>query len=251
MNIDWKIGVKAQASVLIGSTPGCAGTSGVGTGEGVGEAPEAPGAPVPAHAATTATRRASRKNGSQTGSPAQRRLTTPSRSADRVIATRVPGMTAGDPLRTHPAALEQAVLHDRLLRVAGAGGLEPAARRHPGEQDPVQPDQAHPDRLVDAHQAADPPSAPPLVSERRNAPTSASWSAATIAGRAMMRTSQPGWNEGAITLSASRSRRLTRFRTTAPPSFRPVDRPKRVVSRSVRTNLTVNSGWDWVVPDPP
>ena len=28
----------------------------------------------------------------------------------------------------------------------------------------------------------------------------------------MMRTSQPGWNEGAITLSASRMRRRTRFR---------------------------------------
>ena len=53
----------------------------------------------------------------------------------------------------------------------------------------------------------------------------------TIDGRAMMRTSQPGWNEGAITLSASRSRRLTRFRTTAPPSLRPVESPNRVVFR--------------------
>src|SRR6478609_6842266 len=41
-----------------------------------------------------------------------------------------------------------------------------------------------------------------------------------MAGRAMMRTSQPGWNEGAITLSASRSRRRTRLRTTAPPGGR-------------------------------
>jgi hypothetical protein len=63
-----------------------------------------------------------------------------------------------------------------------------------------------------------------------------------------MRTSQPGWNEGAITLSASRSRRRTRFRTTAPPSARPVDSPNRVVSRSVRRNRAVRSGWDRLVP---
>ena len=66
----------------------------------------------------------------------------------------------------------------------------------------------------------------------------------------MMRTSQPGWNDGAIALSASRSRRRTRFRTTAPPRRRPVDRPKRVVSRSVRTNRAENKGWDLVVPAP-
>ena len=95
-----------------------------------------------------------------------------------------------------------------------------------------------------------PPNTPPRTSIRCNAPTSASWSASTIAGRAMMRTSQPGWNEGAITLSASRSRRRTRFRTTAFPSRRPVDRPKRVVSRSVRRNRAENNGWDLVVPEP-
>ena len=48
----------------------------------------------------------------------------------------------------------------------------------------------------------------------------------------MIRTSQPGWNEGAITLNTSRSRRRTRFRTTAPPRRLPVARPNRVVSRS-------------------
>jgi hypothetical protein len=74
------------------------------------------------------------------------------------------------------------------------------------------------------------------------------WSASTIAGRATIRTSQPGWNEGAIALSTSRSRRRTRLRTTAPPSFRPVARPNRVVSRSVRRNRAVRSGWDRRVP---
>ena len=88
----------------------------------------------------------------------------------------------------------------------------------------------------------------PRTSVRCNAPTSASWSASTIAGRAMMRTSQPGWNEGAITLSTSRIRRRTRFRTTALPRRRPVASPKRVVSRSVRRNRAESKAWDLVVP---
>ncbi|GEM_PF-2260388 len=66
----------------------------------------------------------------------------------------------------------------------------------------------------------------------------------------MIRTSQPGWNEGAITLSASRSRLRTLFRTTAPPSLRPVDRPKRVSSRPVLRIRTTSREWDLTVPSP-
>ena len=66
----------------------------------------------------------------------------------------------------------------------------------------------------------------------------------------MIRTSQPGWNEGAITLSASRSRLRTLFRTTAPPSLRPVDMPKRVSSRSVRRTRTTSRDRDLTVPSP-
>ena len=66
----------------------------------------------------------------------------------------------------------------------------------------------------------------------------------------MIRTSQPGWNEGAITLSASRSRLRTLFRTTAPPSLRPVESPKRVSSRSVRRIRTTSREWDLTVPSP-
>ena len=58
----------------------------------------------------------------------------PSRAAaaqrHRVVAARVPRMAAGDALGAHPAAPQQAVLDDRLLRVARAARLEPAARRH-------------------------------------------------------------------------------------------------------------------------
>jgi hypothetical protein len=64
----------------------------------------------------------------------------------------------------------------------------------------------------------------------------------------MIRTSQPGWNEGAITVSDARSRLRTRFRTTAPPSLRPVESPKRVTSRSVRRTRTTSREWDLTVP---
>jgi hypothetical protein len=46
MNINWKIGVKIQARKLMGSAPGWAGTSGVGTGvaDGAPEPLDPPGA---------------------------------------------------------------------------------------------------------------------------------------------------------------------------------------------------------------
>jgi hypothetical protein len=66
----------------------------------------------------------------------------------------------------------------------------------------------------------------------------------------MIRTSQPGWNEGAITLSASRSRLRTLLRTTAPPSLRPVERPKRVSSRPVLRIRTTSMEWDRTDPSP-
>ena len=134
---------------------------------------------------------------------------------------------------------QQPVLLDRLLGVARAGRLVAAAGRQPGEHDAVEPDQPIPIRPMRFTCPPDLRARRPERRIRRSAPTSVSWSASTIAGRAMMRTSQPGWNEGAITLSASRSRRRTRLRTTAPPSARPVDSPNRVVSRSVRRNRAV------------
>ena len=64
----------------------------------------------------------------------------------------------------------------------------------------------------------------------------------------MMSTSQPGWYEGAITLSASRIRRRTRLRTTAPPSRRPVDNPNLVSGRPVRRNRAWSRRWDRIDP---
>src|SRR5215210_4882447 len=244
MNIVWKIGVNAKANRLTGSAPGCAGLNGCC---GVPDGPDAPGEPSEppgTHAATTSPRRTRARGTIQR---CRRRDVMPSIGglANRVITAWVPGMASSDPSRAHPAALEEAVPLDRLLGIARAGRLEPARRGKESEHDAVEPDEPDPDAL---HVAVGPPSTPPRPSSRRNAPTSASWPASTTAGRAMMRTSQPGWNEGAITLSASRSRRLTRLRTTAPPSFRPVASPNRVVSRSVRRNRAARYVWDRLVP---
>jgi hypothetical protein len=167
--------------------------------------------------------------------------------ANRVVTAGVTRVAPTDPADAHPAPLQQSVPVDRLFRVARAGRLVSAAGRHPREEDPVEPDEPDSDSF---HVAVGPPSTPPRWRSRPSAPTNFSWSESTIAGRAMIRTSQPGWNEGAITLSASRRRRLTRFRTTAPPSLRPVDSPNRVVSRSVRRNRAEKRGWDRLVPAP-
>ena len=64
----------------------------------------------------------------------------------------------------------------------------------------------------------------------------------------MIRTSHPVSNESSIERSASRSRRLTRLRVTALPIRRPVARPNRVLSRSVRRTLTARRGCDRLVP---
>jgi hypothetical protein len=158
-------------------------------------------------------------------------------------------MTAGDAPGAHPAAANETVLVDRLLGVPRTGGLVATAGGQPCEEHAICPDRTDPDPTAyPSHWPAGPPSTPPLRRTRRTAPTSASWSAPTSAGRAMMRTSQPGWNDGAIALSATRRRRRTRLRTTAPPSLRPVDNPNRVVPRSVRLNLAWRSVWDREVP---
>src|SRR3954454_20590211 len=124
MNITWKIGVNSHASVLTGS-PGTAGLSGgAGECEGAGE-PDAPGATDDpgAHPATTSTTRMSRPIWAmRTHGSRRRRMGTDNALADGVIAAPAPRMTAADAPNPHPAALDEPVLLDGLLRVARAGG---------------------------------------------------------------------------------------------------------------------------------
>src|SRR5262249_60108478 len=70
-------------------------------------------------------------------------------SGDWVVAAGVPRTAARDALRAHPAPPEQPVLLDRLLGVARAARVVAAARRRPGENDPVEPDQSDTDGLHD------------------------------------------------------------------------------------------------------
>src|ERR671921_178306 len=110
MNIAWKIGVKRKASRLTGSAPGGEGWSGCwGVPLGVGDAPEAPGDALllGKHAAT------SKGSRNRSSGPAHSRASATSCAdrlaglADGVIATRAPGVAAGDPAEPHPAAAQE------------------------------------------------------------------------------------------------------------------------------------------------
>ena len=144
MNMTWKIGVNSQARRLMGSAPGCAGSRG---GCGVGEAC---GCGRHAGRAGSARGRARDHDQDDEQEEGDRSRSGASGAADchevraslanRVIAAPAPGMTAGDPPGAHPAPLEESVLLDGLLGVAGTGRFVAAARRHPREDDPVELD---------------------------------------------------------------------------------------------------------------
>jgi hypothetical protein len=156
-------------------------------------------------------------------------------SADRVIASGVPGMAARDALHAHPAALDQSVSVDGLFRVTRAARLVPAARGQPEERRAIQVDQPDPDflqlaPLSDVAAASTPADVISFAST-----TSSSACEAVAAGRrATSSTSQPGEMRWLKFLKIVRSRRRMRLRTTAPPILRPVDMPKRVRSRELR-----------------
>jgi len=52
----------------------------------------------------------------------------------RVVAGVTPRVAAADPLHAQPTALEGAVATDRLQRVLGTGGGEPAPARRPADE---------------------------------------------------------------------------------------------------------------------
>src|SRR5437667_2367174 len=158
MKSAWEIGVNAQARIPIGSPVRGAGRSGVGTGVGVGVGLAAPGAlpgeDAPEHATTR------RLSAMSSRGPAHARSRGPpwvrSRrlrvkccavlvSTDRVVPARMPWRATSDATCSHPAAADEAVALDGLLRVAGARRLVAAAGGQPAEHDSIQLDEADAD----------------------------------------------------------------------------------------------------------
>src|SRR6476661_6050291 len=126
----WYSGVKSQATSEIGSRANLAGSSGMAAaGVGVAVATPLPLGLAPdgaAHAARISARRMIPSSGSRRAAAGRRRegVTESScESSNRVVAAGMPRVAPGNPLRTHPAALEQPVLVDRLLGVARARRL--------------------------------------------------------------------------------------------------------------------------------
>src|SRR3989442_12307268 len=138
-----------------------------------------------------------------------------------IPAAGMKGVAARDPADGHAPATPPAVALDGFVTVLRAGGHVAAARYHAKqgtERDPIDADQ--PER----HRRHDPLPFGHSIS--------ISWpkrvnSASTARARATITTSQPPSARVNNGLSSSRRRRLTRFRTTALPSFRLTARPTR------------------------
>src|SRR5258706_7982435 len=261
MKIVWNRVVKMTPIRLPMSPWNWAGASGVGTGVALGAtvgaalAPEASGDPPPTSGGEqAATRNANRTTRASPrtihaaprsrGSPRMDGRRRCGRSANRVVASGIAGVAAGDPAGAHDAAPEEPVAFDRLLGVAGAGRLVAAAGRQPGERKAIGMDQRDPEPL---HESP-PATTPPRVSSRRSVCVISGRSEPRIAGLAITSTSQPGRSDGPIDLNASRSRRRTLLRMTAEPSVRPVASPNRVDPSSVRRTRVARSGWDRYAP---
>src|SRR5256885_8769562 len=131
------------------------------------------------------------------------------------------GVAARDPAERHAPATPPAIALDGLVAVLRAGGHVTAARhqaKEGTERDPVDADQRQRCRRHDPHPFAHSIS----ISWRKRAN-----SASTARARARFTTSGPPSARVNNGLTSSRRRRLTRFRTTASPSFRLTARPPR------------------------
>ncbi len=163
---------------------------------------------------------------------------------DRVKSPGMERMTLAEPPDRQPASAPGAVHPHRLQRVRTARRIEPAARRQQrADQPPVEPDQPH----KSARQRRRPPdrvpgrfyclfhTAPPCrrsrtrITEPRSAAKSA-WLAVAAGGLARNTTRLPRGSECRYPATRWRSRRRTRFRTTAGPTARLTMNPTRAGS---------------------
>ena len=256
-------GVKSQARRLNGSASSCAGLTSGASAAGVSAAGESPpgrrrctgggphrrtprrGRPIERRTAATSASEPTPRLERQ----ARRGQRVRSVSADRVVAAGVPRVAAGDPPGAHPGAPEEAVLLDRLLGVARAGRLVAAARRAATR---TGSDRRGSARCRPASRDSPaPPSTPPRCEEfGASAPTRSRWSA--------LDDRRPGDDQdvpAGLERGRHRPDRLAEPSPDAVPDHgaaerRPVARPNRVVSRSVRRNRAARSGWDRMVPAP-
>src|SRR2546429_1205584 len=151
------------------------------------------------------------------GSPAGRVGT----SWHGIPAAGMEGVAARDPAERHAPSTPPAIALDGLVAVLRAGGHVTAARhqaKEGTERDPVDADQRQRCRRHEPHPFAHSIS----ISWRKRAN-----SASTARARATITTSRPPSARVNNGLTSSRRRRLTRFRTTALPSFRLTARPTR------------------------
>src|SRR5256884_2947694 len=131
------------------------------------------------------------------------------------------GVPARDPAERHAPATPPAIALDGFVPVLRAGGCVAAARQHAEEgteRDPIDADQRQRHRRHDPHPFAHSIS----ISWRKRIN-----SASTARARATITTSRPPSARVNNGLTSSRRRRLTRFLTTALPSFRLTARPTR------------------------
>src|ERR1035438_8939172 len=177
---------------------------------------------------------------------------------DGIVTAVAPRVAPEQPPPGEHHALKYAVLPDRVYGVVRAGGLilaapgngrrdEPAVEKH-GSNGDVSQHAAQRARTGRGGTHVCPSSPAPSPGLRSPDLTSSSPSAEPIparpsrsasssaSGRATTTTSWPGASVGSTSEKASRSRRLTLLRSTAPPTFRDTDRPIRGCSTAALGN---------------
>src|SRR5271154_2219432 len=165
---------------------------------------------------------------------------------DRIVSAVAPGVAPEQAPPGEHQAPKYAVPPDRLGRIPRAGRLVLTTPRNRRRDHPLVDDDGHDDHA--AQQANGPSSgrdhwrpsptdsstpsrSPALAINSLNAaatPVNPSRSASSRdGGRATTTTSRPGFNSCSAAAKASRSNRLTRLRSTAPPTLRETDNPSR------------------------
>jgi hypothetical protein len=167
-----------------------------------------------------------------------------------IVTLSAPGMTSTKAPQSQPRPAQKTVLlHrfeevDRTSRFKTASGARPAQKRQHGRNEHLitanqkTHEQEHQGARIEARSA-----------RRNHSSFSAEYEACTAAGRAITTNQKPSRNLPCWVRTMSRSRRRTRFRTTAPPILFEVTKPTRnnPCSCAARTPKTMARP-RWAVP---